>query len=120
MPRTCKHFKDLMFGPRTEEWRGFSWCGRTGRACWSEGKARSQRLPRTRRKEKVSSGGQVKSGKGVCEAEQDGKVARVSATLSVCDVCEYVSLSVHVCEYVSVFEERSQTPLQWAKMDRTQ
>lgn len=56
----------------------------------------------------------------MCEAEQDGKVARVSATLSVCDVCEYVSLSVHVCEYVSVFEERSQTPLQWAKMDRTQ
>lgn len=65
----------------TEEWRGFNWCGTAGRACWSEGKAKSQRLTRTQRKEKVSTGRQVKSGKGMCEAEQDGKVATIQCSL---------------------------------------
>lgn len=62
--------------------------------------------------------GRSKVAKACARLSRVGRSPPFSATLHVCDVCECVSVSVHVCEHVSVFEGRSPAPLSWVKMGR--
>lgn len=108
MPKICKHFEDIMFGLAPKNGEGSTGMGTAGRAYWSEGKAKSQRLTRTRGRKRFPLEGRSKVAKACVRLSRMGRLPPFSATLSVCDVCEFVS----------VFEERSQAPLQWVKIDR--